>query len=230
MGAGQDLIDAYEVLGVSPDASQAELKAAHRRLVRRHHPDLQPPEQRPQANERVQRINVSYGLVRDPRSRRDYDLVRAAHRRRATVEAADTELARRWQSLLDGAGRWAGRWWARNRRAVERAAIRAHLTVRHAGRLAFARVLWLGYSVLGAFLGVVLALGAARFALETTGAATPAVGLLAGWVMGSAKGRRLHRRMAGLPAPPRPLALVTVLVLLAVTLGVGLDVWLARSG
>jgi curved DNA-binding protein CbpA len=32
-------LDAYAVLGVSPDASDAELRLAYRELVKRHHPD-----------------------------------------------------------------------------------------------------------------------------------------------------------------------------------------------
>ena len=35
----ESLGDAYGVLGVSPQASAAEIKAAYRALVKRHHPD-----------------------------------------------------------------------------------------------------------------------------------------------------------------------------------------------
>ena len=100
-----DSIDAYAELGVPPSASQADLKTAHRALVRRWHPDLVAPEQRDEATRRVQRINVAYGLVRDAAARAEYDRVRS------TPGAA-------LDRLTTAAGVWAGRWWARNAGAL----------------------------------------------------------------------------------------------------------------
>lgn len=100
-------MDAYGVLGVPPDVPQDELKAAHRRLVRRHHPDLVDETERAAATRRVQQINVAYGLVRDPASRAAYD--RAVGGPAAGIEA-----------LTRAAGGWAGRWWLRNRAALRR--------------------------------------------------------------------------------------------------------------
>ena len=98
-------VDAYAVLGVARNAPQDELKAAHRRLVLRHHPDLLPPAERPAATRLVQEINVAYGLVRDPQQRAEYDRLTAQ-----PGEALD--------ALVTAAGVWAGRWWARNRTAL----------------------------------------------------------------------------------------------------------------
>lgn len=100
-----DSIDAYGVLGVAPTASYGELKAAHRALVRRFHPDLAPAEERENATQRVQQINVAYGLVRDPQRRAEYDRLRSS---------PGAALDR----LVTAAGVWAGRWWARNRALV----------------------------------------------------------------------------------------------------------------
>ncbi|MDP8969002.1 MAG: DnaJ domain-containing protein, partial [Actinomycetota bacterium] len=105
----EPFIDAYAVLGVPSDAGQAELKARHRQLVRRHHPDLVPPEQRAEATRRVQDINVAYGLVRDPATRARYDrLRRVAVGRQAAAAAAsgasrqvgeaDARLAAQWDA------------------------------------------------------------------------------------------------------------------------------------
>lgn len=56
--------DAYAELGLRPGASDAELKAAWRRLVARWHPDRN---RRPEAPARMQRINLAYLALRQAR-------------------------------------------------------------------------------------------------------------------------------------------------------------------
>jgi len=116
-GAAEDgFVDAYAVLGVGPEATQDELRAAHRALVRRHHPDLVPPDQRPEATRRVQEINVAYGLVREPAARERYDEVwHLRHAAALTAQASralgevDRSAAARYERLLRRAGQWAAR-------------------------------------------------------------------------------------------------------------------------
>lgn len=62
--------DPYEVLGVRPDATAGQVRAAHRRLVMRHHPDR---DRSPGAAERFQRVQAAYDLLGDPDHRRQYD-------------------------------------------------------------------------------------------------------------------------------------------------------------
>jgi DnaJ like chaperone protein len=64
----------YEILGVRPDASDAELKARHRALVREHHPDRLaasgvPPEFRAAADRRLAAINAAYDTILKERVR-----------------------------------------------------------------------------------------------------------------------------------------------------------------
>lgn len=105
-----EFVDAYEILGVDPGCSQAELKAAHRRLVRRHHPDVAAPAQREEATRALQRINTAYALVRDPRQRARYDAVRRVNSLTGSVPwNRDADLAAEWEALIVAAGRWAAR-------------------------------------------------------------------------------------------------------------------------
>ena len=63
--------DYYETLGVSRDASEAEIKQAFRALARQYHPDVN---KAPDAEGRFKEINEAYETLRDPQKRRAYDL------------------------------------------------------------------------------------------------------------------------------------------------------------
>ena len=56
--------DPYKVLGVSPDASDEEIKQAYRRLAKKYHPDLNPGDA--EAARHMQEINAAYDQIKDP--------------------------------------------------------------------------------------------------------------------------------------------------------------------
>ncbi|TWG92709.1 curved DNA-binding protein [Luteimonas sp. J16] len=66
--------DYYSVLGVEPNAGEAEIKSAYRRLARKYHPDVS---KEPGAEERFKAVNEAYEALRDPARRRAYDQLRA---------------------------------------------------------------------------------------------------------------------------------------------------------
>lgn len=65
--------DYYAILGVSREATPAEIKKAYRRLAREHHPDRATEARRASAEERIKEINEAYEVLKDPAKRQRYD-------------------------------------------------------------------------------------------------------------------------------------------------------------
>ncbi len=63
--------DYYEVLGVSKNASDAELKSAYRKLAKKYHPDVNPGDQ--EAEAKFKEATEAYGILSDAEKRRQYD-------------------------------------------------------------------------------------------------------------------------------------------------------------
>ena len=67
----RDFKDYYQVLGVSRDADEKEIKAAYRKLARKYHPDVNPGDKA--AEEKFKEINEAYQVLSDPEKRAAYD-------------------------------------------------------------------------------------------------------------------------------------------------------------
>jgi DnaJ-domain-containing protein 1 len=96
--------DLYAVLGVSPLATDADLKTAYREMVKRHHPDrARSYVQKVAATKRLQEVNAAYQVLRDSAQRAAYDASRA-HPQAATQSSHEPTRSPRSKAA------WERRW------------------------------------------------------------------------------------------------------------------------
>jgi molecular chaperone DnaJ len=75
--ASQDWFDKdfYKILGISKDASAADIKKTYRKLARQYHPDSNPGDTKSEA--KFKEISEAYSVLSDEEQRKEYDAVRA---------------------------------------------------------------------------------------------------------------------------------------------------------
>lgn len=87
MGDSANDEDYYSLLGVSPDASPAEIKRAYRRKIRDAHPDRNSD---PDADALTKRLNKANDVLQDPARRRNHDDELRRARQEAEREASQS--------------------------------------------------------------------------------------------------------------------------------------------
>ncbi|URR35098.1 DnaJ domain-containing protein [Thermosynechococcus sp. HN-54] len=88
-------LNPYATLQVAVTATQAEIKAAYRRLVKQYHPDYHPSDR--STHERMAAINAAYEILGDEQCRQAYDAQHRIHQKTSQPDiqrsqAADREL------------------------------------------------------------------------------------------------------------------------------------------
>src|SRR5512138_552832 len=98
------MADYYELLGVAPTASAAEIRQSYLRLARDRHPDrFADPAEKQRAQHAFQELTTAFNTLVNPRSRGEYDEERLRPRPTTPAEIA-RDAFERAQPLLAGGG------------------------------------------------------------------------------------------------------------------------------
>ena len=100
--------DYYSTLGVTKASTEKEIKQAFRKFARKHHPDVNPGDERAEA--RFKEVNEAYEVLGDPAKRKKYDELGANWRmyEQAEAQGGPNPFAGRWQAGGGTAGARSG--------------------------------------------------------------------------------------------------------------------------
>lgn len=87
------MLDYYNILGISPTASQKDIKFAFRKLAKQYHPDKVEESCKKAAEDDFKRIAEAYYVLNDPARRCEYDLFEKESEPSATQKSASAYSA-----------------------------------------------------------------------------------------------------------------------------------------
>lgn len=88
--------DYYKILGVDKKATEAEIKAAYRKLAKQHHPDLNPGDKK--SEEKFKELNEANEVLSDPVKREKYDLLGSDYARYQQHGGGQADWESFWRS------------------------------------------------------------------------------------------------------------------------------------
>lgn len=74
------MLDYYQILQVTSNATEKDIKAAYRKLAKKYHPDVIKDD--PDGNKKMYEIQEAYGVLGDEEKRKQYDAARTGDRER----------------------------------------------------------------------------------------------------------------------------------------------------
>lgn len=88
----------YEILGIAPDSSVAEIKSAYRKLARKYHPDLNSGDKN--CIQKFKDITEAYEILSDSDKKKNYDILKGHNRARYHSQSNFSEASKAYKDTV----------------------------------------------------------------------------------------------------------------------------------